>query len=329
MYEWVLCSLFLIYLLLVGWCVLLYRNSCNFRTDYTPSCALPDKVTFDKEGQILGSKHLKESSVVVCGLARDSVNSLKSSIPMMKNLLKHFGEYKVLIVENDSTDNTRPILLDWSESDPSVIVLGCGVNAPECKLSKPKTMGHEISFSRIEKMAQLRNVYVDFIKDNLSHYDYMLVFDFDIVGNVFLDGLWDTFHLLSIHPEISGITANGVLNIPIVGPYYYDAFAVFSTDSPSCFSDHVEKQKDEQRMRDEGKVPSTLSGKFQFRPDFGLIQVKSAFAGLGIYRVPRIIETDASYTLNCDKITCEHTALSEGLGSVFINSKMVLYATQH
>jgi hypothetical protein len=221
------------------------------------------------------------------------------------------------------------MLLDWAAKDPSVIVLGCGVNAEKCKLSTPKTMGHEISFSRIEKMAQLRNIYIDFIKENLPHYDYMLVFDFDIVGNVFLDGLWDTFHLMETRPEISGITANGVLNLPVIGPYYYDAFAVFSKDSPSCFADHIEKQKDEQRMRDQGKVPSALSGKFQFRPDFGLIEVKSAFAGLGIYRVPKIMESDASYTLSCKKITCEHTAFSEKLGSVFINPKMVLYATTH
>src|SRR5205085_6440107 len=44
-------------------------------------------------------------------------------------------------------------------------ILGCGYNAEKCSMPKaPKTDGHYVDYQRIEKMARLRNIYLDEVK---------------------------------------------------------------------------------------------------------------------------------------------------------------------
>ncbi len=194
----------------------------------------------------------------------------------------------------------------------------------------PKTIGHEVSFSRIQKMAKLRNIYLDYIKTHYSDFDYMLVYDFDIIGQLYKDGVKDTFRILNTVPEINAITANGVRKgNNLMGSQYYDPFAIFGMTSPSCFENEAAKRQDEQRLIKGGFIPSESDTTFRFKSGFGLIPVKSAFAGLAVFRIEPIIRTGASYDLTCPKITCEHTALAESIGGVYINPKMVLYVYKH
>ena len=322
--------LFIVFIISIALCVRMIKESCgSFNSLYTPDCVLPKKVSFTPKDQKDGKAYMKDSSVVFCGLARDSSNRLSSSISMIKKLLHMFKRYKVVIVENDSSDDTRETLLNWAKEDPNVIILGCGgINEPKCTLNLVKTADHEITSSRIQKMAKIRNIYLEFIKQHLNDYDYMMVYDFDIVGNIYIDGLRDTFNVFRTRQDIHGLTANGI-RAEWTKNFYYDPFAIFSKESPSCFDTEKNKRKDEKIILSQKLIPSMFSDRFSFEPDFGLISVKSAFAGLGIYRIDKILQHDASYNLTCDKITCEHTAFSESLGNIYINPKMILYVFSH
>lgn len=325
----VLAMLLFIFLMAIIFSMRKIRDGCNFGSSKTPSCALYEPIKFKKINQKMGKKYMKQCSVVITGLARDSKDRLKHSLPVMKRVAKYFKNYKILIVENDSTDETREILLSENEKDPNIIILGCGENQKVCDMRLKRTVGHEITSNRIQKMSKIRNIYVDYIKNNFSNYDFMMVFDFDIVGKIYKDGLKDSFAHFYKNRNINGITANGVRNVSNNISRYYDTFAIFSEFSPSCFNDAKEKKLDEEIMLEKEYVPSKIKDAFSFRPEYGLIKVKSAFAGLGIYRIDKIIDKDASYDLWCDKITCEHTALSESLGEIYINSKMVLFIYEH
>jgi hypothetical protein len=328
----VLVACILVFAFLFGITYLGYssRHGCDLASTRTPNCALYEKMDFAPETQNQGKRHMKKSTVVLCGLVRDGEHGLKRNISQLAPILKKFGDYRVLVVENDSRDNSRQILLEWAEQDPKVLVLGCGVNAPHCEMNLNKTEGHEITYTRIQKMAILRNLYIDYIKTYLSEFDYMLVFDFDIIGHLYVDGLKDSFGVLIDHPEINGVTANGVRHTIIGEPTYYDTFALFGLTSPSCFRDAAAKIQDEQFIRKVGVIPSTSESRFKFIPKFGLIPVKSAFAGFGIFRITPIVRNDASYTLNCPDITCEHTALADSIGGqIYINPNMVLFVYEH
>jgi hypothetical protein len=129
--------------------------------------------------------------------------------------------------ENDSTDNTRQELLAWADKNKNVTILGCGTNAPSCKMSWPKTIGHPHDFTRIKKMATLRNLYIDYVKENLSDYDWLLVWDMDIIASFYKDGLLNTMNYFSKDEDhnIDGICAYGVNNDWLLGFQDYDMFA--------------------------------------------------------------------------------------------------------
>jgi hypothetical protein len=297
------------------------QKPCKLNGSKTPECVLKEHLVFPESSQKRGKYHAKNSRVVICGLIRDGANKLLQNIPRIEKIAGMFSDYRILVVENDSVDSTRRVLLNWVAHNPRVTALGCGVNATLCKIGTPPTIDHEVTSRRIHKMAMLRNVYIDYIKTHFPTFDYMLVYDFDLVGQIYKDGLRDSFNILSTRPDVQGLTANGVMH-----SRYYDPFAIFGWDSPSCFNNPTDKKLDERRLLE---LVSPGRGEFRFDPNNGLVPVKSAFAGLAIYRLPRILATDASYSLRCLKITCEHTAFSEMLGGIFINPKMVLMVYEH
>jgi glycosyltransferase involved in cell wall biosynthesis len=95
-------------------------------------------------------------------LARDIESRLLKNIHVIEEIGSLFNDYNVLIVENDSSDNTRNICLDWSNQNKRVKVLGCGgYNLDVCNLNMKKTLNHSVNFYRMEKMAKLRNIYLD------------------------------------------------------------------------------------------------------------------------------------------------------------------------
>lgn len=325
-----LVTLVSLFIISVIWCSKEITSSCNYHVKTTPYCLLHEHVLFEEDQQNLAKEHVANSSVVICGLVRDSKESLIKSLPMILEFGKMFKKYKIVIVENDSVDGTRELLLDYANKDPNVVILGCGINSRECSMKLDKTIDHEVSSYRIRKMSFLRNIYLNYTKKNFPDYNYLMVYDFDIKGNVYLDGFLDTMYLMSENKNIDGVTANGVRD-GLMGKYYYDTFAIFSKESPSCFPNSKKKKKDEKNILVNNILPSKSSNKFFFSSTYNLIEVKSAFAGLGIYRMSSVLSSGASYSLKCNEweITCEHTPFSEDLGNVFINPRMTINVTSH
>jgi len=101
--------------------------------------------------------------ILITGLIRDC----EKQIPIIKRYISALGnsvkDWRLLIVENDSFDNTRKCLLNWAFLDSRVILLGCEINSLKCNMKIPKTTEHDIYLSRIKKMVYLRNIYLNYI----------------------------------------------------------------------------------------------------------------------------------------------------------------------
>jgi hypothetical protein len=164
-----------------------------------------------RERQIeIGKNFFKNKKVAICSLIRDGEDRLSDIIPKVNRLGRLFKDYKVFVVENDSKDDTRKILLDWADTNNNVFVLGCeGVNLPECKLNMKPTIEHDVSEYRINKMATLRNVYLDELKKH-EDIDLVIVWDFDIVGKLDMNGLFLSAYRLYQDENINAICANGI-----------------------------------------------------------------------------------------------------------------------
>ena len=157
----------------------------------------PDKFNcnIDKAKETEGLKYFKTKKLIICSLLRDTVWMIDSVKKHCERLGSEFADYAVVIVENDSSDGTRDKLIQWADNNKRVHILGCQqVNQRECHLQMRRTIDHDKAVWRIQKMVNLRNIYMNYIASNsvLSKYDYILMWDMDIDGEYYLDGVGTT-----------------------------------------------------------------------------------------------------------------------------------------
>jgi len=257
-----------------------------------------------------GMRIFSKKRIVICGMLRNVGTGISKIIKKVERLGNQFLDYAVLIVENDSKDDTREKLLEWSKNNPKVTILGCGYNADVCSIdiAKEETTEHNVTKKRIQKMAFLRNIYLDEVKKSYSDFDYMLVWDLDIIGTLYTDGVANSLSYLEGEkniPNADVICAYGsrCFNNTCI---YYDTYAHKSLNfTQSDWEKRIENVK--------------LIGE---PPE----EVKSCFSGFSIYKTNSILSQDIFYDTNID-IECEHTLLHEKMrknGSrIFMNPSML------
>lgn len=106
-------------------------------------------------------------------LARNCGRRLKRNIRRIENVRKEYPDSIVIVVENDSKDNTPRILKDWAKRSPGVIV-----DSFHMKGFDPSTHGKHAG--RIERMAYLRNRLLDDIAE-AGWAERVVMFDPDVL----------------------------------------------------------------------------------------------------------------------------------------------------
>jgi hypothetical protein len=264
-----------------------------------------------------GKGFWKTQTIAICGLVRDGMGRLPKIRRQIENITSNVKDYHILIVENDSIDGTRDYLLDWAKADKRVKVLGCdGVNLSECKLKMTKTKNHHADMYRIEKMALLRNIYVDELKkEEYSSVERVLVWDMDLDGELDTDGFLQTGYELSKSPSIQAVCVNGILeNFARIKSYaYYDTYA----------------------YRKEGdKYGKKVYYDLKYRRPKGctssLQKVRSCFGGLVIYRKDSLLPLRYGTEIDMyNEPICEHDYLNRELSSVYLNPKWLYLLAEH
>jgi hypothetical protein len=256
-----------------------------------------------------GFGFMKTQKVVICGLLRNHEHMLNDIIYKVEELGKLFNDYKVVIVENDSSDNTREKLLEWASKNNRVTILGCGINEKSCKLNLPKTIGHTPDFERIKKMSYLRNLYLEYVKTN-NGYDYMIPIDLDIIGSFYFDGIANSFYYFKNNNDISAICSNGII---ADNSKYYDTFPFIELNEKLMWDSEYEKQQHDKIVMD------TIN----YNKGQPLKKVISCFGGLSIYKISQIIHTDAKYSYPpMGKYGCEHTFFNRNF-NMYMNPSMI------
>lgn len=263
-----------------------------------------------------GTESMANSSVVICSLVRDCENSLIKNIPLVEKFRALFKTSTVVVVENDSVDNTKVLLKKWKEDSNNVVVISEDYGTetiPEQNFKHPKS--RFFSKYRIEKMAKYRNIYLDYIKCQLNP-DYVIMIDLDIFS-FSLDGIKSSF---GFEKTWHSINANGKKITPesVFKPVFYDAFAFqeINDNKPQTFSKLKETQ--------------IKLAKLTVGDDF--IKVKSGFNGLAIYKWESIKTLTYRAEENKDEVVlckCEHLTFHEdmiknGDTEIFLNPSMVV-----
>lgn len=266
----------------------------------------------DFEKRVTNGKRIaKKTKIVICALLRDASHKLDKIIERAEKVASLFGDYRILIVENDSIDDTRKNLLKWSEENPRVKILGCGINRDKCSLKTDPTVGHSITFKRIKKMALLRNIYLSHVYKNYSDFDLMIVWDLDIIGNVYLDGILNSISYFHGNSEINTICANGIYRW---GPLsiFYDTYALLRKNQEFHISTKL--------FHD---IKEGLT--FNYSRDSELVEVDSCFSGFTIYKLSSVLELYHDIPHETDNnLYCEHVTLNKKIGTgIFVNPKMI------
>jgi glycosyltransferase involved in cell wall biosynthesis len=263
-----------------------------------------------------------EATVIICGIVRNAARGLKRNIPTINRLCKRFGDYHIVIVENDSTDSTKELLQQWAKSQKNIHLLLNNYHTATIPDKKEVTANPFFSRKRIEKMSRYRNMYLDYIAQNAIEGDYVMVVDLDVYS-IDLEGVISSFTAAC---EWDAVTANGYSRSfsSRFRKRYHDAYAL--TELGKELIPQTEATIDAARYK-----WASLKRKTLFIPVF------SAFGGLAIYRYEALNNIRYEVLENNDdrvEVRCEHFSLCKqmreaGFDKVFINPAMrIKYQTQ-
>lgn len=284
---------------ILGWNSIINPDNYDFPENAFPP--LSDRLELWNMRNELGRYKCLNSTVGIIGCARDIQEKLFRSIHQIERLGNLFLDYRIFIYESDSVDGTPDILRQWSENNPKVFY-------KSEKLGLPRL--YDLSRSRFEIMAQIRNKTADFAQEHFSNFDFIIVLDMDLRGGFSQNGVLNSF-------GYSGwwdvITANG---LDLQAQYYYDMAVFYEKGdfSESCIE-----------QRSGSNYASIKSGFQRPRYDCGELPfaIGSGFGGLAIYKNSAFKESRYSAEL-CDHASFHKLLWEKGFNRIFVNPSMIV-----
>jgi hypothetical protein len=136
-------------------------------------------------------------NIIICGVVKNIGNKLKPNIDHAINTGKYFLNYKIVIYENNSTDNTKDILKLYS-SNKNVKIISEDIDGIQLRENNKLWAYTEITGSshpcRSEHISNARNKLIDEInKPEYDIYNYLIIIDLDSNGWE-INGILDSFN---------------------------------------------------------------------------------------------------------------------------------------
>jgi len=266
-----------------------------------------------------GKKKAKPSKIVIAGLLQNGAYHIPELKQRCREIVAHFQDYRIIILENNSIDTSRADLLEWARYNDRVKIL-CQdpyvTNSEECNITGSSGVKDTSpNSSRIRKMATLRNIYMDHINHYYKDFDYLCVMDMDLEGDLFMDGFFHGLGLLN--PKIDGVACNGLIKTED-SFYYYDSFAYVEEHDAPFLSDIAEKSEHDNYVH----IYMTQLYSTQMIPD----RVQSAFGGCVVYNLKPMLEKRYDFSQNT--FMCEHTFFHENK-KIYVDPRMIFLITKN
>lgn len=257
-----------------------------------------------------GRQILQQKNVIVAGLVYNAETLVPKIEKWFNDLTKLCATCHIVIVENNSIDNTSEYLNLWKLRDPDHLHLVC--EEGECKSFEnvSKDMLKSAHRNRIEKMAYLRNKYLKYIRENFEEVDYVFVTDMDLDGTLYWDGVFQSIFKFYVNPDIEVIACNGIVNGSFL---YYDSFAYAKDKNEIRWSTTNDKHSHDQ------DVLQNISRHYQ--NNLEMDKVASAFGGFSIYDFNSFVKHE--YNFYKEGYSCEHCLFHENFDNIQVNPRML------
>ncbi|MDB5488284.1 MAG: hypothetical protein JWQ58_1999 [Reyranella sp.] len=239
----------------------------------------------------------RRGSAVFVGAARDCSRWLPGVLDNLARLTQHYDRTAFVFAVSDTTDESLSLLRDW---------LGAGRPGKVLDLGD---LGDRLPL-RTARIAEARNACLDEIRGSeLADYDHLVVADLDDVMAQPLDveSYVRATDWLNAAPDRAAVFASAT-------PRYYDIWALrHDTWCPDdCW--HRIWGRPASQSFEAAKFREVFARQIELPRHMPPIEVRSAFGGLGVYRMSSI--HDARYVgIDAqDREVSEHIAFNEAIG---------------
>jgi hypothetical protein len=246
----------------------------------------------------LGYDRMQQTSAVLVGLARNVAPILPATMLRMELLGETFADYRIVLFENDSTDQTIPLLSAWSHANPKVEILSESLGAP---VSRPIRCAN-----RADRMAFYRQKCQAHIRQHHSDHPFVIVIDTDVEGGWSPDGVASTFG----HDGWDFVGSNGL----IYRRSGWDANATAQYDAWAY-----------RENEDYRSLATSYVNRLQHRRGEPLVPLPSCFGGMGIYRMAAYLAGEYRGQ-DIEHVSFHRTLRHQGFARTYLNpSQIVLY----
>lgn len=272
---------------------------------------------------------LKDMKLVIGLLARDCKESLLRNMPRVETVGAAFGDYHVVVYENDSRDGTTEALQQWALRNPHVTAI-CETTHQDTIPKKTTRSPFPLkSVHRIERMARFRNRVLDEVRERFTP-DIFCFIDIDVESFNPQDVIDAIVHAPA---DWGALFASGRIaytesdGSDTLYPLQYDTFAYMPEGVDAMTTgDWIVN-------RHFHRVTTRLFGAALQETPY--LPCSSAFNGIGIYKweaikdlTYRIEQTEELKTVNvsfCEHIPFNADIVRKGYGLYVVRSMEVIY----
>ena len=261
-----------------------------------------------------GINNIKNKDVIFCSIVRDCAYNLQHNIPVIEKIGSYFKKYTVIVFENNSHDSTKTVLQHWATNNKNIHVHVANYKEDKFKeIPIPKEYNSSNSRRRIQKMAEYRNQYLEYINSHNLKSDYIIIVDLD-VAKINIKGVISSF---GTDQEWDVIASNSYSRSPHLKKRYHDTYALIEDGTE-------DRPQSEITINQNRYIWANLSYNMPF------IRVFSAFGGLAIYKYEQIKNLRYFVIDNLYggvEVKCEHVSLhtelkKRGYNRTYINPNM-------
>lgn len=276
---------------------------------------LPVQNIYKNEYQLLsnaGKELLINKKVAVVGLCRNCSSWIQNNINQIVETFENYTkEYKIILFENDSIDQTKEKITELTKNNSNIILLSETFNRPQFGTVKDR--------ARTEALAEYRNILKDYVKKYYTDYDFVIVIDTDF-KSFSQNGIYNSFGWFSRHNNIDAICGNSfeIKKIFTQNPslWNYDCWAFRSTwwnDWQAVESTQFYNYN-----------PMLWFGIWILPPGSPLVRINSGFGGCCIYKLSSYICGQYS-GIDCEHVTFHYDLKSKNdQFSLYLNPSQIM-----